>query len=238
MSSVLIVLSAARVWTQLDGTQHPTGFWAEEFTVPHRVLSEAGVNITIATPGGKIPVADARSLTIEANFGDAEKVAEITSHLEKTKDLLATPVRLEDVNPEDFDAVLIPGGHGPMQDLAVNPDMGRVLERLLPDSTKVVAALCHGQASFLSAGNPDGSWLFKGRKLTAFTDEEERQAGLADNAPWLLEHRLRTAGAQHEAGPAWGSYVVVDDNLVTGQNPGSGEAAADAVLKALAARAN
>lgn len=238
MSSVLIVLSAARLWTQMDGTQHPTGFWAEEFAVPHRILSEAGVNITVATPGGRIPVADANSLTIEANFGDAVKVAQIISHLEETRDLLAAPVRLEDVNPEDFDGVLIPGGHGPMQDLAVNPDVARVLERLLPDATKVVAGLCHGPASFLPAGHPDGSWLFQGRKLTAFSDEEERQAGLADNAPWLLEHRLRTAGARYEAGPAWGSYVVVDDNLITGQNPASGAAAAEAVLQALAARSD
>jgi putative intracellular protease/amidase len=183
MSHVLIVLSGARVWTQTDGTQHPTGFWGEEFTVPHRILSEAGMEITIATPGGKVPVVDARSLSVEANFGDAEKAAEVTAYLAKTRHLLAAPVRLEDVHPADFDAVLIPGGHGPMQDLAVNPDVGRVLATLLPDPTKIVAALCHGQASFLSAGNPDGSWLFKGRKLTGFSDDEERQAGLADNAP-------------------------------------------------------
>ncbi|MEV0714007.1 type 1 glutamine amidotransferase domain-containing protein [Asanoa sp. NPDC050611] len=236
MSSVLIVLSGARVWTQLDGTQHPTGFWGEEFTVPHRILSEAGLEITIATPGGRTPVVDANSLTVEANFGDAEKAAEVAAYLEKTKDLLAAPSRLEDVDPADFDAVLIPGGHGPMQDLAVNPDVARVLERLLPDPTKVVASLCHGQASFLSAGHPDGSWLFKGRKLTAFSDDEERQAGLADNAPWLLENRLRAAGARYESGPAWGSHVVVDDNLITGQNPASGAAAAHAILEALAAR--
>ncbi|HEV7708852.1 MAG TPA: hypothetical protein VGP16_11710 [Asanoa sp.] len=85
---------------------------------------------------------------------------------------------------------------------------------------------------------PDGSWLFKGRKLTGFSDDEERQAGLADNAPWLLENRLRAGGAAYESGPAWGPYVVVDDNLITGQNPASGEAVAEAVLKALATQAS
>jgi putative intracellular protease/amidase len=73
--------------------------------------------------------------------------------------------------------------------------------------------------------------------MTAFTDEEERQVGLAEHLPWLVEERLRHAGAQFESGPAWGSYVVVDGNLITGQNPGSAAAAAEEILKALAVRA-
>lgn len=164
-------------------------------------------------------------------------MAGLRAYLEETKDVLASPARLEDIDPDDYDAVLVPGGHGPMQDLAVNPDVGRVLAAMLHDPSKVVASLCHGPASFMAAGNPDGSWLFKGRRLTAFTDDEEQQVGLAANAPWLLEERLRGAGAQFEAGPAWAPYVVVDGNLVTGQNPASGEAAANALLKELAERA-
>lgn len=235
MSSVLIVLTGARVWSQTDGSQHPTGFWAEEFVVPHRILTEAGVDVTIATPGGLVPVADQASLDPETN-GGAAKVADLKAYLDQVQGVLESPVRLEDVDPAQFDGVLIPGGHGPMQDLAVNPDVARILAALLPDQSKVVASLCHGPASFLAAGNPDGSWLFKGRKLTGFTDEEETQAGLAANAPWLLESRLRAGGAEFSAGPAWGSYVVVDGNLITGQNPASGEAAAEAILKELSAR--
>lgn len=234
MSSILMVLTSARTWTQRDGSQRPTGFWAEEFVVPHRLLTEAGVDVTIATPGGLVPVADGGSLALETNGGDAEKVAELHAYLEQVAGLLERPVRLEDVDATAFDGVLIPGGHGPMQDLAVNPDVARVLSTLLPDQTKVVASLCHGPASFFSAGNPDGNWLFKGRRLTAFTDEEERQAGLADNATWLVEQRLRQAGAEFESGPAWASYVVVDGNLITGQNPESSRAGAEAVLKELA----
>lgn len=237
MSSVLMVLSAARKWSLKDGSQRPTGFWAEEFVDPHRVLVAAGVDITIATPGGRTPVADEVSLSEQANGGDAAKVAELRAYLAEVKDLLEAPARLEDVDPGNYDAVMIPGGHGPMQDLAVNADVARVLEAMLPDPSKVVSALCHGQAGLLSAGNPDGSWLFKGRKLTSFTDEEEQMVGLAANAPWLLEERLRGAGAQFESGPAWGPYVVVDGNFVTGQNPASAGPAAERVLKELAARA-
>ncbi|MYS23756.1 Putative intracellular protease/amidase [Streptomyces sp. DvalAA-14] len=236
MASVLMVLTSAKFWSQKDGTQRPTGFWAEEFAVPHRVLTEAGVDLTIATPGGLPAVADELGLSLSANGGDAAKVADLRDYLDSAKDLLAAPVRLEDVDPADYDAVIIPGGHGPMQDLAVNPDIGRILAAMLNDPAKVVASLCHGPASFMAAGQDDGSWLFKGRRLTAFTDAEEKQVGLAANALWLLEERLRGAGALFESGPAWSSYVVVDGNLVTGQNPASGEAAATALLKELAAR--
>lgn len=236
MSSVLIVLSSARVWSQRDGSQHPTGFWAEEFVVPHRILVEAGVDVTIATPGGLVPVPDQGSLSLQSNGDDPARVAELTSYLDRVNDVLAAPERLEDVDPSRFDGVLIPGGHGPMQDLAVNPDIARIVAAMLANPDQVVASLCHGPASFLAAGDPDGGWLFKNRKLTAFTDEEETQAGLAANAPWLLEERLRLGGAQFSSGPAWSSYVVVDDNLVTGQNPASGAAAAEALLKELATR--
>jgi putative intracellular protease/amidase len=226
MSAVLLVLSGARVWSLKDGTQHPTGFWADEFVAPYRLLVGAGHDVTIATPGGRVPVVD------QASLGD-ESGAELRAYLESVKGVLESPARLEDADPAAYDAVFIPGGHGPMQDLAVNPDVARILAAMLPDSSKVVASLCHGPAAFLAAGDAEGNWLFKGRKLTAFTDDEEKQAGLADKAPWLLEDRLRAGGAVFEAGPAWSSHVVVDGNLITAQNPASAEAAGRAILARL-----
>jgi putative intracellular protease/amidase len=226
-------VTAAQFWTQKDGSQRPTGFWAEELVTPHRVLSEAGVRLTIATPGGRPAVVDAGSLATEVNGGDAAKVAELRAYLAGLKAELDAPQALADIDPAGWDGVLIPGGHGPMQDLAVDPDVARILAAVLPDEHTVVASLCHGPAAFLGAGSPDG-WLLRGRRLTAFTNTEETQTGLAANAVWLLEDRLRESGAEFESGPAWGSYVVVDGNLITGQNPGSAEAAAEALLKALA----
>ena len=226
MAAVLLVLTGARVWSLKDGTQHPTGFWADEFVVPYRLLIEAGHDVTIATPGARVPVVDQASLTDKSG-------AEMRAYLDRVKDLLESPARLEEVDPAAYDAVFIPGGHGPMQDLAVNPDVARILAAMLPDDGKVVASLCHGPAAFLAAGDADGNWLFKGRKLTAFTNAEEEQAGLADNAPWLLEDRLRAGGAVFEPGPAWASHVVVDGNLITAQNPASAEAAGKAILAKL-----
>jgi putative intracellular protease/amidase len=232
MPSVLIILTGADTWTQKDGRQRPTGFWAEELVEPYRTLADAGVDLTVATPAGRPAVVDKGSLRPEVNGNDPDRVADLQSYLDGLADVLSSPGRLDDVDPADFDAVLIPGGHGPMQDLAVDPEVARILAATLPDPSKVVASLCHGPASFLAAGDADG-WLFAGRKLTAFTDEEETQTGLAANAPWLLETRLRESGAEFESGSAWGPYVVVDGNLITGQNPASAKPAAEAVLEKL-----
>ena len=96
-----------------------------------------------------------------------------------------------------------------------------------------MAALCHGPASFLSAGDQNGDWLFRGRKPTAFTNEEEQQVGLDATAPWLLEDRLRAAGANFTIGSAWQPYIVVDGNLITAQNPASAGGIARAIQEKL-----
>jgi putative intracellular protease/amidase len=146
---------------------------------------------------------------------------------------------LTDAELAEFDAVFAPGGHGPMVDLADNPDVGRLLVAL-HSKRALIGALCHGPAMLLSAPErADGQWLFDGYRLTCFTDEEEDQTeagrlGLA----WLLDTALKNAGAVFDDGPAaWISHVVVDRNLITGQNPGSTEATADAVIKKLRAPA-
>jgi putative intracellular protease/amidase len=231
--AVLMVLTGARTWMLNDGTAHPTGFWAEEFVVPHRIFTKAGVDVTLATPGGVAPAVDELSLSLVMNADDETKVAELREYLHEAQPVLEAPLSLEDVDAFQYDAVFIPGGHGPMQDLSANPDVARVLTTLLDAPGKLVASLCHGPASFLPAQRPDGTSVFAGRRLTAFTDEEETQAGFASRAPWLLEDRLRAKGVTFDSGPAWSSYVVVDGNLITGQNPASAGAAAEAVLDAL-----
>lgn len=146
---------------------------------------------------------------------------------------------LADAELGEFDAVFAPGGHGPMVDLADNPDVGRLLAALQARRAPI-AALCHGPAMLLAAPErADGLWLFDGYRMTSFTDEEEDQTepGLLGLA-WLLDVALKNAGAVFDDGPAaWVSHVVVDRNLVTGQNPESTEATADAVIKKLLAPA-
>lgn len=236
MTKMLIVLTGARSWTLKDGSAHPTGFWAEEFLAPYRIFAEAGLDITVATPGGVTPAADDNSLSLEMNNGDGDKVTELRRQLDDLRESLENTAVLEDVDPSQFDAVFIPGGHGPMEDLAVSKPMGELLVTMLGDESKIVASVCHGPAGFLSATAADGGPLFAGRRITAFSNEEENQAGLAEHAPWLLEDRLRQAGATMTTGDAWAPHVVIDGNLVTGQNPASSEEVATSVLELLGAR--
>jgi putative intracellular protease/amidase/uncharacterized protein (DUF2267 family) len=219
MPTLLLILTGADQWTLDDGSPHPTGFWAEELLAPMRVFDEAGVDVTIATPGGVRPTVDEGSLSADMAGGE-EQAAAMRGQLDALAPRLERPMALEDASPADFDGVFIPGGHGPMEDLAVSPELGRLLVAML-DADKVVASVCHGPAALLPAVRDGGAWAFAGRALAGFTNEEEAQAGLADRAPWLLEDRLREAGATLRSGPAWQPFSVVDGNLVTGQNPAS-----------------
>ncbi|MFD7445990.1 type 1 glutamine amidotransferase domain-containing protein [Streptomyces sp. NPDC059909] len=234
MAKVLMVVSGADSLTLADGTSHPTGYWAEEVAESHRVLREAGVEVDIATPGGVRPTVDPISLDERGGVEEAA-AEEFRAYLDSIADELAVPLALTDVTAADYDAVHLPGGHGPMEDLARDADLGRLLTDA-DRNGKIVAALFHGPAGLLSARGEDGDFTFAGRRLTVFTDEEERQGGLGDAAPYLVESRLRELGAVIEAGPAWTSKAVVDGNLITGQNPQSSVDTAQQVLAALKAR--
>ena len=236
MTSVLMVLTGADTWTMKDGSPHPTGFWMEEFVRPHKTFSDAGFDVSIATPQGRTPTVDPLSLALQFNHDDQAEVDSQKAYLDSLKSELENPLALADIDPADYDVMFVVGGHGPMQDLAVDPDIGGLMGNFLGDPNKILAAVCHGPASFLSAHDADGSWLFKGRKLTGFSNEEETQSTFAGNAPWLLEDRLRLAGALYQAEPAWTPHAVTDGNLVTGQQNYSAQAAADAVMEALGAR--
>ena len=236
MTSVLIVLTGSDVWTMKNGTPHPTGFWAEEFVKPHRTFTGAGFDISIATPHGRTPVVDPLSLALQFNHNDQGEIDSQNAYLESLAKELENTLVLGDIDPARFDVMFVVGGHGPMQDLAVDPDIGGLIAAILGDQGKVLAGVCHGPAGFLSAHDADGNWLFKGRKLTAFSNEEETMATFSGNAPWLLEDRLRLAGAIYQAGPAYQPHAVTDGNLVTGQQNYSAQVTADAVMEALKAR--
>ncbi|SFW81103.1 type 1 glutamine amidotransferase domain-containing protein [Amycolatopsis australiensis] len=234
MARILLIVSAADRLRLADGTDHPTGFWAEEAAEPHRVLTEAGHHVDVATPGGRRPSADPISLD-ERGGVDPAAAARYRAHLDAVEGL-ASPLTLADVAVEDYDAFFLPGGHGPMADLTDDPALGRLLAAA-DAAGKVVAALCHGVAGLLAARRDDGSFPFAGRTMTAFSDEEERLGGLGDKTPFFVESRLRERGAVVTPGAAWSSTVVVDGNLVTGQNPQSSVDTAARVVRALASGA-
>ncbi|WP_328907817.1 type 1 glutamine amidotransferase domain-containing protein [Streptomyces sp. NBC_00234] len=231
MSKILFVMTGVDFWTLADGTKHPTGFWAEEAVAPYEAFKAAGHEIVVATPGGVVPTVDQGSLAPEVNGGQegADRVAAALGSLTEIR----TPIRLEDVALDAYDAVFYPGGHGPMEDLAVDATSGRLLIDTL-DSGKPLAVVCHAPAALLAATRADGANAFGGYRVAAFSNVEETQAGLADKAKWLLETRLVEAGVDVRTGEPWAPHVVVDRNLVTGQNPASSAPLAAEVLKKLA----
>lgn len=231
MSKILIVLSAADTWTRADGSKYESGVWAEEFVVMDEKFIAAGVKVDIATPGGVVPTIDLHSMN--PDVVGQQNVDHFRAYLDAIADRLAHPLILANVVTSDYDAIVIPGGHGPVEDLYKDADMGRILVEA-ERANQIIAPVCHGQAALLAAQDADGNWLFAGRRMTSFSDEEEVELGTADNAPWLLADTLRKSGAVYEKGPNWSAFLVTDGNLLSGQNPASSEPLAEAVLKALA----
>ena len=231
MANILMVVSAADFLTMKDGSEHPTGYWAEELVVSHQTLTDAGHNVHIATPGGRKPTVDQVSLAPESAGGE-DRAQGFRDYLEKIDSELAQPLVLADVDIAGYDAVVMPGGHGPMADLYKDADLGRLLVAANKDG-KIIAPFCHGPAGLLSATDDDGGFAFKGRRLTVFTNEEELGGGTGENTPWLVEDALKEKGAVIENAAAWTSNVVRDGNLITGQNPQSSEDVAKEVLAEL-----
>lgn len=234
MSHILMVVTAADSIDLTDGTPHRTGFWAEELVVPHRSLTEAGHQITLATPNGMRPPIDPGSVNPSV-VGSQERVDEFLRYLASIETWLSAPNALTAVDVTDFDAVVLPGGHGPMADLAFDPDLGRLLIDANGRGT-LIAPFCHGPAGLLSAIGPDGAFAFAGRRMTGFTTEEELTGGLGALSPWFVTDRLSDLGALIEDGQPWTSHIVRDGNLITGQNPQSSEAVAAAIIEALGSR--
>jgi putative intracellular protease/amidase len=231
---VLIVLSAADNWTRADGSLYPSGYWAEEFVDVHKEFVEAGYTVDIATPNSLKPTADKKSLDPKVT-GETKAVA-FAYYITALSKELNHPLELSKINIKEYEAVIIPGGHGPVEDLYKDKDMGKLLFEA-EKSNKIIGAVCHGQAAFLSAVDANGNWLFKDRKMTSFSDEEEIEFGTADNAPWLLASTLRKSGAKYEKGENWGTFIVIDNNLITGQNPASSIPMAKAIIEVLIKKA-
>ncbi|ACU73447.1 ThiJ/PfpI domain protein [Catenulispora acidiphila DSM 44928] len=217
---VLFIVSAAHQLTMKDATLLTTGFWAEELLVPHQAFTQAGFDVKFATPAGLVPQPDPRSL-------NAHDGAEL-DHLPD----LRTPLVLDDVELDGYEALFVPGGHAPLEDLATDRVAGTLITDALT-AGKPVGAVCHGPAAFLAAHRPDGTPAIAGYRITAFTDEEERQGGLADNMRYLLEDKLVELGADFVQGPAFHEHTETDRNLHTGQNPQSSAQIAADMLEAL-----
>lgn len=211
-------------------TDRKTGLWLGEFTEPYYVFVGAGYDVTLASPSGGEPPLDPMSMWTEHLTGANRRFNKDPEAQAKFKDT----ARLETVDHTRFDALFIPGGHGPMWDLAHDAHSGKIIVDLLV-SGKPVAAVCHGPAALLKAAEMQPG-LLKGRRLTAFSNTEEHLALLANKVPYKLEDRLKGFGAHfHKALLPFMPCVEADGLLITGQNPLSAGPTARALLKVLEA---
>src|ERR1700684_2883200 len=225
---VLMVLTSH---AQLGNTGRKTGFWLEELAAPYYVFKDAGVEITLASPKGGRPPLDPKSN--EPSFQTDttrrfEKDAAANAQLDKT-------VRLDSVKQEDYDTVFYPGGHGPMWDLAEDPNSIALLESFY-NSGKPIALVCHSPG-VLRHVKYQGQPLVKGKHVTGFTDGEEEEVRLTHVVPFLVEDELLKLGAIFEKLKNWEPFSITDGRLVTGQTPASSTVAAQALLKVLGQKA-
>jgi len=228
MVTILKVLIVLTSHGDLGNTGLKTGFWIEEFAAPYYVLADAGVQITIASPKGGQPPIDPKSelpdfQTASTRRFDADPVL---------KEKLAHTLKLTEVKAEEYDAVFYPGGHGPLWDLANDVNSIALIENFY-NHKKPVAFVCHAPGVLLKVRLPNGDPLVKGKEVTGFSDTEEEAVQLTKIVPFLLEDEFKKLGAHYSKGPDWGSYVKVDGLLITGQNPGSSEAAANELIHIL-----
>jgi putative intracellular protease/amidase len=222
---ILMVLTSH---DRLGNTGKKTGFWLEEFAAPFYVFKNAGAKITLASPKGGQPPLDPKS-----DEPDAQTEATIRFRNDKrAQTALATTVKLSSISAGDYDAVFYPGGHGPLWDLAEDRDSIALIETMAA-AGKTVGAVCHAPGVFRHTKARDGSPLVRGKSVTGFTNTEEAAVGLTKVVPFLVEDVLKQNGGIYAKVADWQPYVVTDGRLITGQNPASSEAAANAVVAQL-----
>ncbi len=222
-AAVLIVLTNH---AQLGDTGVPTGFFLSEAAHPWHVFEAAGMPVTLASPVGGLAPIDPKSMQGTDPINDAFVERFVTDAC--VPDTLA----LVDVDPAAFDVVFFAGGHGTMWDFPDHPQVNRVGDAVYAQGG-VIAAVCHGPAALVGLTKPDGTPLVQGQPANGFTNEEEVAVELMDVVPFALETVLRDLGAEWSESANFQPHVAVGERLVTGQNPASATATAEAVVALL-----
>ncbi|MFH1803698.1 MAG: type 1 glutamine amidotransferase domain-containing protein [Pseudomonadota bacterium] len=216
---------------QMGDTGHKTGLWLEEFAAPYYRFLDAGAQITLASPKGGKPPLDPNSQAQDA-LTDATKRFEED---DAAQEAFANTVTLNGLLADDFDALFFPGGHGPLWDLVTDSRSIALIEHFTAQN-KPVAAVCHGPAALVNARDVDGKPLVAGKKVTGFSNDEEKVVGLDAVVPLSIEDTFKKQDGLYQKADNWAAFAVADGNLITGQNPASSEATADEVLKILRAQ--
>lgn len=221
MKKVLFVVTSH---DKKGDTGQPTGYYLAEVSHPWEVLHKAGYEIDFVSPkGGKAPV-DGFNLDDSTN----KKFWEDTKYRTKIENTM----KPSEVKPSEYSAILYAGGHGTMWDFADNAELSTITQKIY-ENNGVVSAVCHGPAGLVNIKLNNGKYLVDGKKINAFTNEEEIAVGLEKVVPFMLETKLIERGAIFEKSGLWQNHVVADQRVVTGQNPASAKSVGEATLAEL-----
>ena len=218
---VLFVLTSH---AQLGDTGKKTGAYLPEVAHPFDAFNKAGFAVDFVTPKGGMPPldgVDAKDPLQKAFLDDKAVQARVAASAKPT-----------DINPADYSAIFYAGGHGTMWDFPDNADLARIAGAIY-DAGGIVGAVCHGPAGLVNIKLSNGEYLVAGKKVAAFTNDEERAVKLEGVVPFLLADTLESRGAKHQPAPNWKPHVVVSDRLVTGQNPASAAGVGEAMVALL-----
>lgn len=205
-------------------TGEDTGYYLGEVSHPWEVLHKAGYEIDFVSPKGGTPPVDGFDLKDPVNkeFWENKEYKNKIDHS-------LTPSQ---VNPKEYSTIFYAGGHGAMWDLADNKELSDIAS-IIYENGGIVAGVCHGPAGLVNIKLNNGKYLVDGKKINAFTNEEESAVKLTDVVPFLLENKLKERGAKFEKSGLWQNHVVTDQRVITGQNPQSAKSVGEAILKEL-----
>jgi len=223
---ILMVLSSFEKYPQLA---RATGIWLGEAVQLSSTLQAARYEVDFVSPRGGYTPIDPESLA------QAEQLDWDWYQNKHFMNRLGSTLRPSEVRGEDYAAIFYCGGHGAVWDLPDNTQL-QAISRQIYQQGGIVSAVCHGVAGLLNIRLDNGSLLIEGKRITGYSNTEERLFGMTAQLPFLIESELVKRGATYLKTPEpWDAFAVTDQRLITGQNPASSAAVADLLLQELAA---
>jgi putative intracellular protease/amidase len=230
---VLMVISNPAVSTTLGV---PVGFWGAELTHAWYEYTGVGYKVTVASPdGGKCRLDSWGDPRDASKYSREDIITMGFIHTEELWALVEDTPRLADLNLDDFDAIVVVGGQGPMFTFRQHEGLKTAIQRFY-ESKRVTSALCHGVASLIDVQLSDGSYLITGKTMTGFANVEEDFADAyvgKQVMPWRIEDAAKERGANYVQGGRFKAFAVQDGRLITGQQQYSGRKVAQMVIAAL-----
>lgn len=221
---ILVVLTSIEKYPNL---KRATGLWLGEAVHFVHKVEAAGYEVDYVSPQGGYTPIDPHSLAM------AEPIDWEWYQKKEFMNRLGTTLKPSEVNPDDYVAIYYAGGHGVIWDFPDNEELQSISQKIY-EQGGFVASVCHGAVGLLNITLSNESLLIKDKKVTGFSNEEEKLAELDQFVPFLTETELVARGAIYQkAEEPWAAFAVEDQRLITGQNPASGGAVADLLIAAL-----